>query len=170
MMQKLPSGIVIVNDEMKILQANMTFIDLLGEDAQMINEVIPGLVGADLKSLIPFNFYNMFSFVLKNDENITNKDTRFNETLLNVSVFTIKKGKIVGAVIRDMYVPEVRKEQILQRVNEAITENLEMVQKIGFLLGDGAAKVEKMLNSIVQTYANERNDEQHLPGDDDENL
>lgn len=170
MMQKLPSGIVIVNDEMKILQANMTFIDLLGEDAQMINEVIPGLVGADLKSLIPFNFYNMFSFVLKNDENITNKDTRFNETLLNVSVFTIKKGKIVGAVIRDMYVPEVRKEQILQRVNEAITENLEMVQKIGFLLGDGAAKVEKMLNSIVQTYANERNEEQHLPGDDDENL
>ena len=170
MMQKLPSGIVIVNDEMKILQANMTFIDLLGEDAQMINEVIPGLVGADLKSLIPFNFYNMFSFVLKNDENITNKDTRFNETLLNVSVFTIKKGKIVGAVIRDMYVPEVRKEQILQRVNEAITENLEMVQKIGFLLGDGAAKVEKMLNSIVQTYANERNEEQHLPGDDDETL
>jgi len=41
-----------------------------------------------------------------------------------------------------------------------------MVQKIGFLLGDGAAKVEKMLNSIVQTYANERNEEQHLPGDD----
>lgn len=152
MMQKLPSGVVIVDQDLKILQANRTFIDILGEDARMIDEVIPGLVGADLKSLLPFNFYNMFSFVLKNDEDVTNKDTRYNENLLNVSIFTIRKNKIVGAVVRDMYVPEVRKEQILGRINEAITENLEMVQKIGFLLGEGAARTERMLNSIVQSY------------------
>jgi hypothetical protein len=52
-----------------------------------------------------------------------------------------------------MYVPEVRKEQILSRINDAIDENLEMVQKIGFLLGEGAARTEKMLNSIIQSYA-----------------
>lgn len=166
MMQKLPSGVVIVDQDLKILQANRTFIDILGEDARMIDEVIPGLVGADLKSLLPFNFYNMFSFVLKNDEDVTNKDTRYNENLLNVSIFTIRKNKIVGAVVRDMYVPEVRKEQILGRINEAITENLEMVQKIGFLLGEGAARTERMLNSIVQTYQPARETDKRRPEED----
>lgn len=166
MMQKLPSGVVIVDQDLKILQANRTFIEILGEDARMIDEVIPGLVGADLKSLLPFNFYNMFSFVLKNDEDVTNKDTRYNDNLLNVSIFTIRKNKIVGAVVRDMYVPEVRKEQILGRINEAITENLEMVQKIGFLLGEGAARTERMLNSIVQTYQPAREPDKRRPEED----
>jgi transcriptional regulator with PAS, ATPase and Fis domain len=153
MLQKLTSGVVIVDENLRIVQANKTFIETLGEDAKMIDEVIPGLVGADLKTLLPYNFYNMFSYVLKTDEDVTNKDTRYNDSMLNVSIFTIRKGKIVGAVVRDMYVPEVRKEQILSRINDAIDENLEMVQKIGFLLGEGAARTEKMLNSIIQSYA-----------------
>lgn len=153
MLQKLTTGVVIVDENLRIVQANKTFIETLGEDAKMIDEVIPGLVGADLKTLLPYNFYNMFSYVLKTDEDVTNKDTRYNESMLNVSIFTIRKGKIVGAVVRDMYVPEVRKEQILSRINDAIDENLEMVQKIGFLLGEGAARTEKMLNSIIQSYA-----------------
>ena len=156
MLQKLTSGIVIVDENLKIVQANKTFIETLGEDAKMIDEVIPGLVGADLKTLLPYNFYNMFSYVLKNDEDVTNKDTRYNDSMLNVSIFTIRKNKIVGAVVRDMYVPEVRKEQILTRINEAIEENLEMVQKIGFLLGEGASKTERRLNSIIQSYAPEK--------------
>ncbi|PKP23978.1 MAG: histidine kinase [Bacteroidetes bacterium HGW-Bacteroidetes-22] len=166
MMQKLPSGVVIVDQDLKILEANRTFIDILGEDARMIDEVIPGLVGADLKSLLPFNFYNMFSFVLKNDEDVTNKDTRYNENLLNVSIFTIRKNKIVGAVVRDMYVPEVRKEQIVGRINDAITENLEMVQKIAFLLGEGAAHTERMLNSIVQSYQPVKDTDKRRPEED----
>jgi hypothetical protein len=33
-----------------------------------------------------------------------------------------------------------------------IEKNLEMVQKIGFLLGEGASETEKMLNSIIASY------------------
>jgi hypothetical protein len=33
-----------------------------------------------------------------------------------------------------------------------IDKNLEMVQKIGFLLGEGAAETEQMLNSIVESF------------------
>jgi len=58
----------------------------------------------------------------------------------------------VGAVIRDMYAPEIRKEEVIKRVTEAIDKNLEMVQKIGFLLGEGAAETEQMLNSIMEFY------------------
>ena len=59
---------------------------------------------------------------------------------------------IVGAVIRDMYAPEVQKEEVLKRITDVIDKNLAMVQKIGFLLGEGASETEQMLHSIIETY------------------
>jgi transcriptional regulator with PAS, ATPase and Fis domain len=152
MMKKLPSALVIVDKKLKIVQSNQSFIDLLGDDALEINDIIPGLVGADLKTLLPYNIYNLFSYVLQNHEDIKNRDIHYKDNLLNLSVFTIKKNSIVGAVIRDMYAPEVRKEEVIKRVTEAIDINLAMVQKIGFLLGEGASETEQMLNSIINTY------------------
>ncbi len=156
MLQKLPVGVVIVDADLEIIHANKSFIDLLGEDAKMIDEVIPGLKGADLKSLVPYNFYNLFDFVLRNNDTITNKDTKVEEEFLNVSVFPIKTNDIAGAVVRDMRSPEVRKEQVMRRVTEVIDENLRMVQQIGFLLGEGASKTERMLNSIIESYQTEK--------------
>jgi Na+-translocating ferredoxin:NAD+ oxidoreductase RNF subunit RnfB len=152
MMKKLPSALVIADKKLKIVQSNQSFIDLLGDDALEINEIIPGLVGADLKSLLPSNIYTLFSYVLQNNEEIKNRDIHYKENLLNISVFTIKKNSIVGAVIRDMYAPEVRKEEVIKRITDAIDINLAMVQKIGFLLGEGASETEQMLNSIIQAY------------------
>lgn len=152
MLQKLPSGVVLVNKNLKITQSNNSFIEMLGEEAKAIDEVIPGLVGADLKTLLPFNIYNLFSNVFSNRENILNRDVHIDEKLLNLSVFTIRKDKIVGAVFRDMYSPEVRKEEVIKRVNDVIDKNLAMVQKIGFLLGEGASETEQMLNSITELY------------------
>jgi transcriptional regulator with PAS, ATPase and Fis domain len=158
MMKKLPSALVIVDKKMKVVQSNQSFIDLLGDDALEINDIIPGLVGADLKSLIPYNIYNLFSYVLQNNEDIKNRDIHYKDNLLNISVFTIKKNSIVGAVIRDMYAPEVRKEEVIKRITEAVDINLAMVQKIGFLLGEGASETEQMLNSIIKAFREGRKD------------
>ena len=155
MLQKLPSAVVIIDKNLKIIQSNKTFIDYLGDEAHSINEVIPGLVGADLKTLLPHNIYNLFSHVLNNQQNIVNRDIHLGDKLLNLSIFTIRKGNIVGAVFRDMYSPEIRKEQVIKRVTEVIDKNLEMVQKIGYLLGEGASETEQMLNSIIEFYKSE---------------
>ena len=152
LLQNLPSAAVIVDDKFKIIESNKAFVNILGEDAEMINEVIPGLIGADLKTLLPYNIYNLFGFVMQKDENIIGRDVTFGEGLLNISVFSLKPNKIVGAVFRDMYVAEVRQEEIINRVSEVIDENLKMVQQIAFSLGEGASKTEKMLNSIIETY------------------
>jgi hypothetical protein len=57
-----------------------------------------------------------------------------------------------GAIIRDLYSPEVQGEEVISRVSEVIDKNLEMVQQIGFLLGEGASETEQMLNSIIESY------------------
>ncbi len=152
MLQKLPSAVVIADKKLKIVHSNQSFIDLLGDDALEISDIIPGLIGADLKTLLPYNIYNQFSYALQNGEDVMNRDLSYKEGLLNVSVFTIKRGNVVGAILRDMYAPEVRKEEVIKRVTEVIDKNLAMVQEIGFLLGEGASETEQMLNSILKTY------------------
>ena len=152
MLQKLPSAIVIVDSSLKVIESNQSFINILGEDAADINDIIPGLVGADLKTLVPFQIYKLFTSVISNNENLLNRDVPLGDRLLNVSVFSIKKGEIAGAVLRDMYLPEVRKEEVINRVTEVIDENLNLVQQIAFLLGEGASKTERMLNSIIESH------------------
>ncbi|MBG0859976.1 MAG: 4Fe-4S dicluster domain-containing protein [Bacteroidales bacterium] len=157
MLEKLPTGVVIVDNNLKILHSNRSFINTIGEDAKAISDVIPGLAGADIKTMIPFNIYNMFIFVLKEDEPVVSKDVKFEEKMLNISIFPIKKNKMCGAIIRDVFSPEIQGEEVTSRVSEVIEKNLEMVQKIGFLLGEGASETEQMLNSIIESYRKKGN-------------
>jgi PAS domain-containing protein len=152
MLHKLPTAVVIVDENLKIVGSNESFVTILGEDAAEINEIIPGLIGADLKTLLPVQFYKLFGYVVSSNDDIIGRDVHLNDKLLNVTIFTIKKNKIVGAVIRDMQMPEVRKEEVINRVTEVIEQNLDLVQQIAFLLGEGAAKTEKMLNSIIESH------------------
>ena len=152
MLNKLPNGVVIVDNELKILHSNESFLDIIGEDARAIADIIPGLRGADLKTLLPFNVYNIFSFVLRENESVISRDVQLEERMFNVSIFPIRQNRIAGAVIRDLFSPEVQREEVITRVSDVIDKNLEMVQKIGFLLGEGASETEKMLNSIVESF------------------
>ena len=152
MLNKLPNGVVIVDNDLKILHSNESFLSIIGEDAKAIADIIPGLRGADLKTLLPFNVYNIFSFVLKENESVISRDVQLEDRMFNISIFPIRQNKIAGAVIRDLFSPEVQREEVIVRVSDVIDKNLEMVQKIGFLLGEGAAETEQMLNSIVESF------------------
>jgi len=158
MLNKLPNGVVIVDNELKILHSNESILEIIGEDAKAIAEIIPGLRGADLKTLLPFNVYNIFSFVLRENESVISRDVQLEERMFNVSIFPIRQNRIAGAVIRDLFSPEVQREEVITRVSDAIDKNLEMVQKIGFLLGEGASDTERMLNSIVEQFRQKKNE------------
>lgn len=148
MLDKLQVGVVIVDKDLKIIESNRSFVEQLGEDARMIDEMIPGLKGAELQALVPF--YRYFQSVLQSGSDELNRDAQYENSILNVSVFTIKKNEIVGGIVRDLTVPDVRKEEVIHRAQAVIRENLETVQQIAFLLGESASKTEKILNSIIE--------------------
>ncbi len=58
----------------------------------------------------------MFTFVLKEDQSVVSKDVHFEDKMLNISIFPIKKNKMCGAIIRDLYSPEVQGEEVTNRV------------------------------------------------------
>jgi iron only hydrogenase large subunit-like protein len=153
MLDKLRAGIVIVDYKLNIVKANDPFCRILGDEAMEVSEVIPGLEGADLKKLLPPEIYNLFTFALTNQGEIDSRDVIHNDRILNLSVFPIIENQIAGGIVRDMQAPEVQKAEVIKRVSEVIDKNLEMVQQIGFLLGEGASDIEKMLNSVINFYA-----------------
>jgi transcriptional regulator with PAS, ATPase and Fis domain len=148
MLNKIRAGVVMVDEDLNIIESNLSFVNMMGEDAKQLNEVIPGLRGADINSLLPFG--KLFQAVLQTGQEIINRDTKVEESILNVSVFTIKKHKIVGGIIRDLTAPEVQREEIINRARSVIRDNLQTVQQIAFLLGESASKTEKILNSIIE--------------------
>jgi ferredoxin len=158
MLHKLPMAVVIVDENLKIVGSNDSFVQILGEEAAEISEIIPGLLGADLKSLLPVQFYKLFAYVISSNEDVIGRDVHLRDKLLNVTIFSIRKNKIAGAVVRDMQLPEVRREEVVNRVTEVIEQNLDLVQQIAFLLGEGAAKTEKMLNSILESHKGKGNE------------
>ncbi|TLX75719.1 4Fe-4S dicluster domain-containing protein [Labilibacter sediminis] len=148
MLNKIRAGVVMVDSNLNIIESNLSFVNMMGDDAKQLNDVIPGLRGADINTLLPFG--KLFNTVLQTGQEIINRDTTVDEKILNVSVFTIKKHQIVGGIIRDLTAPEVRREEVINRARSVIHDNLQTVQQIAFLLGESASKTEKVLNSIIE--------------------
>ena len=146
------AGIVFCDENLKIVESNLGFIDILGEEVREIHDVIPYLIDADLKTLLPPILITQFQFILNHDETQISRDVKIEGKWVNISIFQLIPQKLVGAVIRNLHSKEERPEEIIHRVTEVIEENLRQVQQIGFILGEGAAKTEKMLNSIIKSY------------------
>ena len=150
--RNLSTGIVITNPELKVVDSNQGFVDILGEDALDVHDVIPFLIGADIKTLIPATLVSQLNYMMQHDEDKFTKDVEINDKLINCTLFQLIPNQLYGIIMRNLHSKEERPEEIKNRINEVIEETLRQVQQIGFILGEGAAKTEKMLNTIVETY------------------
>ena len=150
--RNLNTGIVITNPELKVVDSNQGFVDILGEDALDVHDVIPFLIGADIKTLIPSSLVSQLNYLMQHDEDKFVKDVEINGKLTNCTLFQLIPNQLYGIIMRNLHSKEERPEEIMSRINEVIEENLRQVQQIGFILGEGAAKTEKMLHTIIETY------------------
>jgi sensor histidine kinase regulating citrate/malate metabolism len=152
MLQKIKAGIVIVDHAMKVVNCNEMFAHLMGEEAEELYETIPGLQGADIRELVPEIVAKMFSGLLHTGEDHLERDLTFKNMLLHISIVTIYKNRVVGAIIRNLSSPKLVREEIISRAMKVTRQNIEMVQQVATLLAENAAQTEDMLNSIVAAY------------------
>jgi len=152
MLQKIRAGIVIVDHNMKVVDCNETFARLMGEEAEELYEAIPGLQGADVKELVPEIVGKMFAGLLHTGEEMLERDLTYKNKLLHISIVTIYKNRVVGAIIRNLSSPKLVREEIISRAMKVTRQNIEMVQHVATLLAENAVQTEDMLNSIVAAY------------------
>ena len=153
LLRSMPSGVVIVNENLEIIESNISFARLFGEDTENAFEVIPGLKGAKLDSIISFSVF--FSTALRTGEDISREHLECKGRLFNVNIFVIEKGKVVGAVIEDVTNKEIKREQIARRAREVIQKNISTVQEIACLLGEHVTDTEILLSNIADDYSEE---------------
>jgi len=152
MLQKIRAGIVIVDHQMKVVDCNETFARLMGEEAEELYEAIPGLQGADALELVPEIIGKMLTGLLHTGEEMLERDLTHKNKLLHISIVTIVKNRVVGAIIRNLSSPKLVREEIISRAMKVTRQNIDMVQKVATLLAENAAQTEDMLNSIVAAY------------------
>lgn len=152
MLHKINLGIVLIDQNHRVVDSNESFARLMGEESMELFETIPGLKGADVSVLVPEVIYKMLTSIMASGEDNLERDIKFQNRLLHVSVVTLYPNKVVGAVIRDMSAPLLVRDEIINRAQRIKMQNIETVQKIAFLLGENAAETEELLNSIIESY------------------
>ena len=156
LLKKMPQGVVLVDENMKIVQANEKFAFTLGKEMQELYNLKPGLAGLDITKELSFHKY--FSTVLHTCSDVVEQDVRDGENFYNLSVFSVQDHLLVCGIIENMHAPEVRKDIVLTRTRDVINQNMKVVQKIAFLLGENASYTESLLNSIVESHTDNKDD------------
>jgi iron only hydrogenase large subunit-like protein len=152
LIRNMPSAVVIVDHQLKIVECNPKFTRIFGTIEQDGDEVSK-LEGEPLEKVVPF--FKLFESVLKSGEDVIEKDLRFRGRILHGMIFNIERHSLVGALFDDITMPALQREEIVKRARHVIQQNLMTVQKIAYLMGENAAESEIMLNSIVQSFSAE---------------
>jgi len=153
LLQKIPSGVVIIDDQHKVVEMNASFAKLMGTETELCYEANPGMRGADLNKLGSFS--KLFKTALLTGKEYYDLPVMENDKNLQLSIFNIQKHKLVTGIIQSAQQPEFRKDIVERRTREVIKKNMETVQKIAFLLGENASFTDSLLNSILDAQNQE---------------
>lgn len=165
LLRSMPSGVVIVNENLEIIECNESFANLFGEDTQTAYKTFPGLAGAQVESIVPFG--ELFRIALRSGEDISREHFEHDGRLFKINIFLIEEGATVGAVIQDVTKQELKREYIARRAREVIRKNIATVQEIACLLGEHVTDTEILLSSIADDYAEPGMEGRlHLPAGD----
>ena len=147
----MPSGVVIVDETLHIIQCNENFAKTAGADALLGYAARPGLEGADLRKVLPFA--ELFERVRTTNQEYRCDTFRSGERLLNLAIFPIESGRTVGGICLDVTQTEVRRELIATKARDVIAKNMATVQDLACKLGEHMADTEIILRSIADDYA-----------------
>ncbi|GBU23028.1 iron only hydrogenase large subunit [Fibrobacteres bacterium R8-0-B4] len=151
LIKAIPTGVVIVDRDLKVIDCNMQFARLMGSEIEELFAVSPGLEGADLRKISPFPQYFQ-TIIDPSGPELAQTDVREGSKIFHLTVFAVEKGVTAAGVVEDITAPRVRIETTVDRARELIKKNVSTVQQIAFLLGENAAESEAILNSIIESY------------------
>ncbi|MGL1935090.1 MAG: 4Fe-4S dicluster domain-containing protein [Fibrobacterales bacterium] len=150
LIQSIPSGVMIVDNQLKIVESNKRCIDMLGGDLSEIYDALGTVQGVSLIKKVPF--YHYFQSVFNGTGGTIEKDVSYNAKVYSLTLFPIESGELVGAIMEDVTNPVVQQKRIVRSAEEIIRKTSKAVQQIAFLLGENAAESEILLRTIAQAY------------------
>jgi iron only hydrogenase large subunit-like protein len=152
LIRSIPSGVVICDSNLTIIECNENFARLMGGDILSMFEAKPGMEGADLEKITGMSRF--FRDVMSGDgPDVVEHELREGKKIFHATVFSIEKGESACGVIQDVTAPQIQRDRVIKQTKRVIDKNLAVVQKIAFLLGENAAETEASLNSIIESFS-----------------
>ena len=158
LLRSMPSGVVIVNRNLEIIECNRPFAEMFDDDTRISFDALGSLENAKLNSIVSFD--DLFKLVLHSGDDICRERYNCEGRIFNLTIFSIQKGEIVGAVIQDVTEVQWQRQQIARKAREVLRKNLATVQTIASSLGEHMADTEILLNSIAYSYEDDELEQQ----------
>lgn len=151
LLRTLPMGVVIVNNQMKIIDCNAQFLKMFSSVSYHADEYeLEKLSGLRVDSFVDANRYFSRQFA---QTEITEQITlNLTNSVVKATFFTIESGHLVGALFQDVTQVVHRRDAVMRRAEDVIQKNLQSVQQIASLLGENAADTEIMLSSMIDLF------------------
>ena len=153
----MPSGVVIVGGDLKIIESNEPFAAIAGEEHFAAFKKNPGMAGAQVEDILPIG--RLLRAALRSGEDIKRERLKIGNKLLDIEIFIIEEHKTVGAIVDDVTQNEMRRDQIARRAREVINRNITTVQEIACRLGEHMADTEILLSSIAEGFSGDTDSE-----------
>lgn len=157
LIRSIPSGVVICDSNLKIIECNENFARLMGADILTMFEAKPGMEGGDLEKITAMSRF-FHDVMAVNGPDVVEHELREGKKIFFATVFSIEKGESACGVIQDVTTPQIQKDRVIKQTRRVINKNLAVVQKIAFLLGENAAETEATLNSIIESFSGNEGD------------
>ena len=158
MLRCMPSAMVMIDNDHKILESNDAFMKMFtGDMYEVFAERPEGINGADIDRIIPFA--DLLKTALKTGKDIHKEHYVSGNKLYDINVFIIEENEIVGAIITDVTQTELNREKIAEKAKQVISKNIAKVQEIAILLGEHMVETELLLSTIADDYTTEDNKE-----------
>lgn len=145
----IPAAVVMVDEDLNICECNRNFALMTGMTE--VYDAVGNLNTIAIDTILP-DFAELFSSVIGNGGEIEKFNQKLQDKIVNISVFSIARGKSAGAVIQDITKNELQREQIAEKAREVIRKNVQTVQQVARLFGEHVADAEILLHEIAGTY------------------
>ena len=160
--QKLPVAAVVVDTDLNVLYANPHFVDLLDWqskallESQIMDAKNPNVT---LKDIVADPVFQIVQGTHLSGDDSDRADFHLPDGDFNISVYSIRRGDLTIALVRNMNNPEVRTAEVVARLQQTIDRNMSMIQNIASLLGEEVSHNASELNAIIKTiqYPDEKN-------------
>ncbi len=145
----MPSGVIMVDSTLNIIESNRSFAKLIGEDYETIYTVNDGLNGVSISKILSNT--DIFTHCLETGVS-SEKIIKIKGKIIKCIVYSVVDFLVVGGIFRDITEPRVQRERIISKAQDVLKKNVKTVQQIAYLLGESAAESEVMLNSIIESF------------------
>lgn len=148
---KLSEAVVVVDSSRKIAFTNSHFTSLLSDKFTEMMRRGAVIEGMEMREFLNNEIYRMLISVQNSGKDLHWIETKICDHPVLLSIYSVKRGDSTLLVIRDMRKSDVVNDQIVEQLNAVISQNMAMVQKIGFLLGEEISQTTQILNKTVKS-------------------